>query len=440
MAQALVDWYAAPIEAATRAPVQVTLTWLAAVAIMMHPAAMQWLLTGRGRGPLFLALLALVTVVIYGDVTGINFGPRKYVRTFRLGTGVALYFVCFLLARREDNLRIILRVVFVMTTLTAGMSVIEIFTGIALPWSVYAEGKTSGGGFAGSPVPLSFAVGWSVALAAVLSLARGRPYGDPGRLLSIVTTVVGFAGVISAASRSGVLGVAAGTGVGFFFLGRYRHSIPFAVAASGGVLIVALTGLRRFLSKGGLESDARMSDTWAAYLPIAIAHPFGIGINPTLSKNLQALGEAEVLLSIKIDAEVATKALAIAPHNAWLTVARDYGWIGMIALFGIYLLVFLRGLGTLRHPRLDPSERIIIAGLMGGLISFLVHSAFHNSSIFIGEMRGFVPLALATSVCVSVADRATARTKAPVDESLLALNEDEPLSWHHAPSPTQPPP
>jgi hypothetical protein len=262
-------------------------------------------------------------------------------------------------------------------------------------------------------VPFSYSVAGPTAIAATFVLSRARPYADPGRALAMFTMIGGLAGTVASASRSGLLGIVAGSALGFLLVGRERRAIP--VMTLGGIAagLAVATGISRFVGKQGIQGDARLYETWAAYFPIVLTNPMGAGPGTTIQTRLALLKQAEILLSIKVDPAVASRAFAIAPHNAWLTIGYAYGWVGLFTLFAIYAIVLIRGLLVLAPgSRLERGEKVLMSALIAGLVAYLGHSGFHNASIFSGEMRGFIALAMLTSVAITLSDRAKARARA----------------------------
>jgi len=413
MAQAPVSMVAAGFESATGAPIHVVFVLIAAACLMTRPETIAWLIAGKGRETLAFTLLMLF-MVAYWDASTWGWGLRKYMRSIQVIVGMVLYIVAFLLCRREDNLRTVLRVWLVMAGISGSISAMEIFLGVPVPWSVYSEGlRHKGGGLEYSPVPFSFSVACPTAIAATFVLSRARPYADPGRVLSMFTMIGGLAGTVASASRSGLLGIVAGSALGFLLVGRERRAIP--VMTLGGIAagLAAATGISRFVAKQGISGDARLYETWAAYFPIVLTNPMGAGPGLAPQKSLTLLKQAEIMLSIKVDPAVASRAFSIAPHNAWLTIGYAYGWVGLFCLFSVYTIVLLRGLLVLAPgSRLERGEKVLMSALVAGHVAYLGHSGFHNSSIFSGEMRAFIALAILTSVAITLSERAKARARA----------------------------
>ena len=413
MAQAVVNMFAAGFESATGAPLHVVFVLIAGGCLITRSETIVWLIAGKGREVLAFTIL-LLFIVAYYDASSFGWGLRKYMRSIQVTIGMILYVVAFLLCRREDNLRVILRVWFIMAGISGCVSTLEMLLGVSVPWSIYeGGGQHAGGGLEYSPVPFSYSVAGPAAIATTLVLARARPYADPGRLISMFAMIAGAVGTVASASRSGLLGIVVGSAFGLLLLGRERRAIPIMALSGIAAGLATATGITRYVAKQGVEGDPRLYDTWVAYFPIAITAPMGAGPRSTIQMRLALLKEAEILLSIKVEPAVASRAFEIAPHNAWLTAGLAYGWLGLFCLFAIYAFVLLRGLLVMAQgAHLERGEKVLMSALIAGLVAYLGHSGFHNSSIFIGEMRGFISLAIVTSVAITLSERARARARA----------------------------
>ncbi|MHC4506709.1 MAG: O-antigen ligase family protein, partial [Planctomycetota bacterium] len=389
MAQAAVNLVAAPFEAVTGAPLQVVLVLLGALCLFGDRASLQWLLLGRGRLPLGLSLMTLV-VVFYHDVSRAeSFAHLR--SSIQLLTGIAVYFVAFRISLNEKLFRNILRVWFVMTIATSAISMMEMVAGVPTPWAGHSG---FGSGLEYSPVPLSYSIATPCTLAVVFALARTAPYANPGFLLSIATAGIGLGGLVAAASRSGLVGVVLGGALGFLLLGRNRRIGIATLVGIGAALIVGATGAMQYVMKAGVIGDARLFATWAVYLPVAITHPVGVGARLGVGSYEQYRGvtEARETLGLELDPETSRLGMSMGPHNAWLNAGLSYGWVGLVSLFWIYAYVALCGFRGLRRRDLQPAARVMLCGLLGALVAFVMHSSFHHSSIFRGEMRGFLLL------------------------------------------------
>ena len=92
------------------------------------------------------------------------------------------------------------------------------------------------------------------------------------------------------------------------------------------------------------------------------------------------------------------------PHNIFLTIALFYGFFAVFGLFAFYIVTIVQAyLGLKRYGKNAVREDVILLVLAIGAISaLLVHSWFHNASILLGEMRGWIWFGLAQGLLGNV--------------------------------------
>ena len=100
-------------------------------------------------------------------------------------------------------------------------------------------------------------------------------------------------------------------------------------------------------------------------------------------------------------------------------------------------MIFALSKNRLELPS-TPGEQTLLASMVAAVVSVLGHSAFHNSSPLVGEMRGFIILAMGTSVAITMGERTAARTREiynPAEElpAEEPIDDDEPPAWHPIP-------
>jgi len=67
-------------------------------------------------------------------------------------------------------------------------------------------------------------------------------------------------------------------------------------------------------------------------------------------------------------------------HNEWLEVAQEGGVLGVLILFGVYLLVFRMGFSLLVNENAGVMEKKVVLGAMLGMVAYLFHGTFSIST------------------------------------------------------------
>ena len=198
-------------------------------------------------------------------------------------------------------------------------------------------------------------------------------------------------GLFVSGSRSGILGVISGGLVvwAFFKFTRIRY-IPLVYLLPVVFIIPLMYSLtdwavfdffKEKISK--VESDARVEGAWRLFMPVIFEYPLGIPAEIYEQRDSYA-GDA---LN-----QVYRGNAGYDPHNIFLTVAIFYGFFGAFGLLSFYVVTIFQGyLGLKRYGKNAVREDVILLVLaIGAIIALFVHSWFHNASILLGEMRGWI--------------------------------------------------
>lgn len=433
VAQGAVAYWAAPFEAAVHAPPQVLLLGVAFLSLLLDPRNARWIFLGR-HGRLCLAGgVAIIAIDGFRHLLGL--GEWNGLRTAQILTGIVIYVISVRLVPHELWMRRLLRVVFLVVCASALVAIFELFAGINVPWSVYAwRGRNIAVGLEYHPVALAYAMVPPSALAAFFAVSRDRPYGDPGRQLSRLTAVLGTVALVGTASRSGLAGLVGGLVAGMLVYGRdvFSRLVLYGVPVLGALVFVGPIIIER-VSKGDITADPRIYATWVTYLPMVLMHPFGVPHDVALG---DLAARAHRFFGLDPDPFLVANALSIAPHNAFLSVGVQYGWVGAVVVLVMYVHALRQASALSRLRSIPDGSRVLAAGILSATIALLVHMSFHNASIVMGEMRNWLYLGLLIGLCEM--SRRRLLTPIPdcprlaVHQEHAVANAGKPGRWSHA--------
>ncbi len=212
--------------------------------------------------------------------------------------------------------------------------------------------------------------------------------GSPAIMLPATGLIL--LGLFVSGSRSGMLGVITGA-LAVWSLFKFTHIkfIPLSYLLPL-ILIIPMMywltdwGIFEFFKDkmSNVESDERIEGSWQLFMPIIFDYPLGVPAEiynardyygGSISKAYSAFGGYD-------------------PHNVFLTSAIFYGVFASLALFIFYIVTLGQTyLGIKRFSRKAYKEDSILLILtMGAIIALITHSWFHNASIILGEMRGWI--------------------------------------------------
>ena len=398
MAQGAAGFLTGPLENRIPVPVHLLLVYAAALLVMLDARARRVLLMGRyGRVPVVGAVVVMLTLGLREGIFAMTELESK--RLFQIFSGCVIYLFAFVLVRNAKYTRRLLSTLFVMTCLSAVLSMVEVVLNVRMPWSLYAKtrGASFGGGLETFPVSFAYAVLAPCVIAGISVLCRPRGGWMPGRFLSSVTLALGTTGLIVSASRSGLMGLAVGCFAGLLLHGRHRlRTLQMVGVPATSVLVVLGPMLAARVLKEPVLEDVRLYGTWVTYLPLVIMHPLGVSLEESVTDKVF---DAQAELGLRVDQTVVSEALAIAPHNAFLTAGVEFGWAAVFVLALIYFSCWRHGRRALRLAP-DPGPRVLVAALLACIPALLVHMSFHNASLLQGEMRNWLYLGMLTGFAV----------------------------------------
>ncbi|MHC5539919.1 O-antigen ligase family protein [Singulisphaera rosea] len=339
-------------------------------------------------------------------------------RPIRLCFGMMLFFCVYHYCRSERRMRIYISVLYCMIIASSITVILELVLNWLTPWSRYSNfnNVTSfhPAGLEADYVNLTYAIETPIVMSVISALSlflgdKKKPYAAPVSLLCIVTAGLGTLGIVGSSSRSGLLGLVGSIALASFF---FRKQLPsfFKMGLIGMMVLIPLVAvILPFMEKegGAIQEDARLGATYVAYGPVILLHPFGIPnlvfdpLEPAatqISTNILWLAatEAEDRLGITIDSNTRESAFKDYPHNVLMTVAMDFGWIGVLCISLIYFYTLRPLVRMVAMP--DPVVRITAFMMFAGVLAFMLNSSFHNGNVLQSEPRNWIYLGLALRI------------------------------------------
>jgi hypothetical protein len=135
-------------------------------------------------------------------------------------------------------------------------------------------------------------------------------------------------------------------------------------------------------------ADARIVRTWSVYAPLVTCHPTGHTFGYT--DKAKEIARVRKTLGIRIRRGRNRDVLVMAPHNQFLTAGVKLGWLGFVGLAATYFNTLRLGLKGARNWSINSLGRTEFTAVTAALVALFVHAWFHNASIYMGEMRGWL--------------------------------------------------
>ena len=380
-------------------PVQVMIVWMLfawtsifRLAVIRRAASVytsfQWIM-----------ILLMILVVIGRIVTG----NLPSLRIYQLLTGILLS----LLAATVVGLDSRRRYVFLFLGTAAGASgLIAVLQALGFAqWSwkgtmYYQYFNKTPSGLETFPVAYSYSV-LGIALvgisSAVYELRNREALHLIQAIVGLLSGILATIGLVAVNSRSGVLGIVVSVFlvvVGLKYLRKKFVSIPIimllAVIALSMSPFVQLGILDKFEHKTAQSSeDMRLTATWRLFLPVILRHPLGI------PQSVHEQADTSVGYGVSEEQQfqdVLRQTHGQDPHNWVLTTGLILGIPGMIALLGFVISMLWRASRAIKTFRMSGDSRAAVLTLLflSANVALLVHAWFHNASILLGEMRGWL--------------------------------------------------
>ena len=196
------------------------------------------------------------------------------------------------------------------------------------------------------------------------------------RSFLLLALFIGAICLLATQSRSAILGVSVGSLVlVVYFLRERRRVKTFILLAicfsiAGFTLFndvkkfkrINLTARSMNKELYGLQENNKRIQIWKESSKFILAHPFGAGTGKSAEKISAYSGEIKKTRS---------------PHNVFLAVGAQNGWLGIVSVFLIFAKVFYHlGVGV-RLAALE-FDKVLILGFLSSFIAFFIHSQFHS--------------------------------------------------------------
>jgi len=393
-------------------PVQVLIVWLllgwlgvlrlSTVSNLWNPySTIQWFVIG-----LFLGVLVWENIE----------EERSWLRFQQLSTGIALSFIT---AQAVISLRGRRVLMLSLTLAGTASSIVALCQSAGMAdWSW--QGTLYDGQSLRRPSGLeSFPVAYSYSVVGIGIMLIGVAFHDlkncerlaliPPRTAMSCGTII-IAGNVVALSRSGLLALM--SSLTLLAIGmRYIKRRFFPVSYVAGFVLV-LCGLMMFDKATFLDKiqekseqtdqDVRMGTTFSLFGPVILQYPLGIPATVLeLDRHQRTPSNSAMRNTTKELKQAFLMSEGYEPHNLFLTVGLYYGAPGIAALGIFYWVLIGQAIGVLRRTRLRDQHNlsVLVMVLLATNAGLLIHASFHNASIFIGEMRGWIWIG-ALGICI----------------------------------------
>jgi hypothetical protein len=380
-------------------PLQVILVWLSLAVLILfgnrirHAVALfsryQW------------TYLSIIAVSIGYQLSA---DPAATLRLYQFVTGVILAIIVFVLSADVKARIFLVQVVLVSVLLSTAVVFLQAIGMADWSWkgTLYASTlQKMPSGLESFPVSYSYSVIGvaSFVIAAGLSAKRYRilrGLRGSSTILFMLWAFV-FLGVSMAQSRSGALGMLAGILIATVLFRSAKipvigKTLVYGITLVFLVLIIGYqtTILDQISNKvEGSNIEGRLTGTWSSFVPAILQHPFGVPEEQVLAAKERALNG----FSPRNELEKAYwMNQGNHPHNWFLTAAINYGITAAICLALFIVSLYAKGIRYLHSQRVGRlnADGVYIVGCLAALTALLVHSWFHNASLVLGEMRGWI--------------------------------------------------
>lgn len=324
-----------------------------AVSLLLIFTVVMWVAAQHRDGnsplsPLGLAGITLASACVI-SVVG-SFDPvETLTEAARVTSAVAMLVILTALLTSADDVRRLLRIVYLSMTVPLGFAVLQATVG-------GGSSNTSGvSRIVGTFVhPNAFGAYLAVLLVAGVALLRATTGRE--RLVLQLLLIAGFGALLLTFSRGSWLATVVGLVTVAFVQRRPTVLLMMAGALGAGAMVPAvwtrLADLGEARSLAGTEGNSLIwrIDYWRQLLQLADQNPAtGVGLN--MSQFLTVEGNL--------------------PHNDFVRMYVEAGWIGLLALVGLLVVLAATGYRAARQARTD-DELAVAAGFSGALTVVVV--------------------------------------------------------------------
>ncbi len=393
-------------------PVQVLIVWLllgwlgllklSSISNLWNPySTVQWFVIG-----LFLGVLVWQNIE----------EERSWLRFQQFSTGIALSLIT---AQAVISLRGRRVLMLSLTIVGTASSIVAICQSVGMAdWSW--QGTLYDGQSLRRPSGLeSFPVAYSYSVVGIGILLIGVACHDlkncerlaliPPRMAMSCGAII-IAGNVVALSRSGVLALMSSLlllAIGMRYMDRRFFPVSyvtgFVLVLCGLMIFDKGTFLEKIQKKSErTDQDVRMGTTFSLFGPVILQYPLGIPATVLeLDRHQRTPSNSAMRNTTKELKQAFMMSEGYEPHNLFLTVGLYYGAPGIAALGIFYWVLIGQALGVLRRARSRDQQNLSVWAmvLLVANAGLLIHASFHNASIFIGEMRGWIWIG-ALGICI----------------------------------------
>ena len=196
------------------------------------------------------------------------------------------------------------------------------------------------------------------------------------RLFLFLSFLLGLVCLFSTQSKSALFAVSIGLIVAFGVLFWKGKSGKVVVLVSIVLALAAIIAFNQLPSLKKINVTARVMDVdhyaagknkkrlhiWKEASKFILAHPFGAGTGRTVTKIAEYsenIGKPR------------------SPHNVFLSIGAQTGWLGILAVFLIFVFIFYHlGMGV--KCANSKYQEVMILGFLSCFVAFFFHNQFHS--------------------------------------------------------------
>ena len=132
-----------------------------------------------------------------------------------------------------------------------------------------------------------------------------------------------------------------------------------------------------------VEADERLDGSWHIFFPVLFDYPLGVPAEIYVGRD--SFGGGSVNQAYR-------EFGGYDPHNIFMTAALFYGVISAISLLAFFVVTVTQAYKCLKNygKRAYREDVILLSLVIGAIAALITHSWFHNASILMGEMRGWI--------------------------------------------------
>jgi O-antigen ligase len=372
------------------------------VSLVLLIAVVVWMafgLRGVKLGPSAKRIITLAVILVAITVIAnlINTGWDWAFKDLRqTGAGLLIIILIPAVTRNLKDLKILCGVVFIGVAASATMAIMQHYHLLGMDThTLVANFYTLDNrmpGMAEGPLDLAFVLLSVIPIVLCMYLAKGMQ--GRARWLLLIAVILMALGTYFTYTRSALLAVAVGIVALVPFLAK-NVRVKLLLTLLIVVVLIILVGQAhdtRIVSTGDASAQSRDLLRQAGYNIIRDNPLWGIGAYKFPEVSRQYGAEIDPSIMQQVGEDLGT----LQPHNDFVYIAACYGIPALIAFLGLIAAVFV----SLRYSHLK-TRRLFIkalsAGLIGGLVAYLVNAYYHNALISIPVLWVLIGFSLAVA-------------------------------------------